>query len=114
MSADADSVYSATLLVSLVAGGLGLAAAVALAAGIAKGAHRAVGAAAVAGWACLLVSLAVHLGWGHTPGTPRALPPVAFLREHVAFLVAALLPALALAVRARSRSRPEGMRRRQQ
>jgi hypothetical protein len=57
---------------------------------------------ALGAWVALLVSFSVHLGWGHTPGGPQALPPLDFVGEHRSFLVAVLIPGLALVVRPRA------------
>lgn len=42
----------------------------------------------------LLISVTVHLLWGHRPGTPDGLAIPEFLRVHPSYLVAAGLPTL--------------------
>lgn len=95
-----DLLYSATLLISFTCGVATLAAALLhrLRSGFALGWARLVVPGAVAAWGALMTSLVVHFAWGHTPGTPQALPPLEFLREHVSFIVAAALPGVALVV----------------
>ena len=99
-----DRLYEITLLFALLVGPIALALALL---GRARSPH-ALGTApwtlraAIAAWAVLLVSVTVHLRWGHTPGGPQALPPLAFVREHRSFIVAALIPGLALVARRRA------------
>lgn len=90
-----DLIYAATLLLSLAAGGgaLGLALAGRLSVRLAR--PGLVRVLAMIAWASLVTSLVVHFVWGHPTGTPYALPPVAFLSEHVSFFVALALPAAA-------------------
>jgi hypothetical protein len=94
----ADTLYSLTLLLSLAAGGAAI-----LFAGIGRwGAagessrwrRRQGWSSAVSGGA-LVVSFGVHLAFGHTPGSDRALGVGEFLGEHPSFLFAAALPLLA-------------------
>jgi hypothetical protein len=100
-----DQLYSWALLASLVCGTVAVVAALLGRrrphAGWARLARRASGAGAL----CLLVSVATHLGWGHRPGGPEALPLLAFVRTHPAFLVAAALSGIALFSTRRSKRR---------
>jgi hypothetical protein len=96
-----DLLYVSTLFLSL---GLG-AAALALALGGRVRARHAASTAgwplrlAAAAWVLLLVSFTVHLAAGHTPGGPQALPLLEFIAAHRSFVVAALIPVLALTIR---------------
>lgn len=96
-----DSVYAMTLLVSLVTGSAALVVAVMTSFGwqVRAGVAGLVRPASVAAWVALFVSAAVHLAWGHTPGGAQALSPVAFVKAHLAFVAAAILPSLALLFR---------------
>ena len=98
----ADRLYEITLLLSFVLGAIALALALFGRGGGLVGTGRWVRNGAVAAWVALLVSVTVHLRWGHTPGGPQALPPVEFVREHGAFVAAALIPGLALVTRRRA------------
>jgi len=99
-----DTLYSLSLLVSLLTGALSaLLALWSLPAvnarlprnlRLARPLHRMVGSALFVAWAALLVSVVVHLRWGHRPGGPEALPLRDFLLIHPSFVVAALLPAV--------------------
>jgi hypothetical protein len=98
-----DELYAGSLLLSLLAG------TVALVAGLVGRVRRdrnprwspLAGWPIQVAWVALFISLATHLGWGHTPGGPHALPTVEFLREHSSFLVAAALPIGAWLIRPR-------------
>lgn len=87
----ADQLYSLTLLVALVAAGVGVVGALGLLWRRRSVLRRRSGAVArICGLAALtfgLLSLAVHLAFGHRPGTAEALGPVAFFEAHPAFLV---------------------------
>lgn len=96
----ANHLYAATLILSFVCGSAALGAAAWTRFRPADRSARLVTPAAAASWIALVASVAVHLGWGHTPGGPAALSPMGFLREHVSFLLAAALPAVALLVSA--------------
>jgi len=102
-----DSVYSVSLLISLVTG------TIALVLSIGQWlACRFYSQSAFFKWrgpgGCLVIitvgiafvafaiSFFVHLGWGHQPGTPEALAFPDFLRVHPSFLVAVALPVMAL------------------
>ena len=98
-----DTIYSLSLLVSLVSGALSallasrslrpaLAARLPRPFRLATGRRRLARGAIVVAFAALLVSLGVHLVWGHRPGTPAELPVLAFFRIHPAYLAAAALP----------------------
>ena len=102
-----DLLYEVTLFVSLW---LGLAA-LTLALRERFQAPRTAGAArwplrlAAGAWIALAVSFTVHLAFGHTPGGPQALPLPRFIVNHRSFVVAALIPVLALIVRPGGRMR---------
>ena len=101
--ATADRVHSALLLVSLVAGSLSLAIPLVTRALPATPSRwpafgRALVTLAGIAWLAALLSVTVHLKFGHAPGTPQALSTVDFVREHVAVVVAAVLPAAGLAL----------------
>ena len=88
-----DALHSLTLLISLLCGAAG----VGIrwrprAAGAANGVGRLAVRVALVAWAALGLSVVVHFVWGHGPGTPDALPPLQFVRQHPAFVVAALMP----------------------
>jgi hypothetical protein len=85
-----------TLAISLACGAGALGAAILGRLRGAPSAARLVKPAAAVAFAALLVSLTVHLGWGHTPGGPEALPAVEFLQAHRSFLLAAAIPMTAL------------------
>ena len=93
-----DLLYEVTLFLSL---GLGLGA-FALAVRERVQGPRADGAAgwplrlAIGAWVAVLVSCTVHLAFGHSPGGPQALPLPRFIGNHRSFVVAALIPVLAL------------------
>jgi hypothetical protein len=101
-----DQLYAITLLISLACGVAALAIALLgrVQASRGLGAARWVAPAAVGAWIALLVSFNVHLAWGHAAGSPQALPPLEFLRNHPSFIVAAVLPSIALI------ARPKGAR----
>lgn len=61
-------------------------------------AFRAARLLALAALACDLASLSYHLATGHGPGSPNALSVPAFLLEHEAFAVAAVLALAAFAL----------------
>ena len=104
-----DSVYDVTLLMSLAGGAAALAFALLarMQAGPAPDLAGWVLPAAFGAWFSFLMSVTVHLVWGHAPGSPQALSPVEFLREHPAFIVAALIPALAMVGRPKGESRDQ-------
>jgi hypothetical protein len=85
-----ESLYSLTLLISFLLGGIALVASLlarmrpALGPRMVRVARLMSGAA----WIAVLVSVAVHLWWGHAPGGPSALGPAGFLREHFSFIIA--------------------------
>jgi hypothetical protein len=90
-----DSLYSFTLLLALVAAGGGLL----LAAAAFGMGPRAARLARWSAWTALAagaVSLGVHLAFGHAPGSPEALGPVAFVSIHPAYLAVAGLAAAGL------------------
>jgi hypothetical protein len=60
-------------------------------------------AGALASLVMVAFSLAVHLPFGHRPGTDDALSPIAFLREHPSFLLVPILAFLAFRLAARGR-----------
>ena len=95
-----DSVYSIALLVSLASGIAALAVAVLVKTGRAPRPRAAgiVPPACYVAWSSLAISFGVHLVWGHMPGSSNALPPMAFLSEHIAFVPAALVPVVARVV----------------
>ena len=101
-----DQLYGIMLLVSLACGLAALAVALLgrVQAGPAPRSSRWVAPAAVGAWIALLVSITVHFAWGHAPGSPQALPPLEFLRQHPSFIVAGLIPVVALI------ARPKGAR----
>ena len=101
----ADHFYSAALLLSLVAGGASLTLALAGALGRLRRPRRPALIAAVTAWIALALSLVIHLGWGHTPGTPSALALVPFLEEHRSFVMALILPGVALVFERLTRAR---------
>lgn len=95
-----DRVYSLTLgvAIALAAGSLAALLASALTArkpGFAAVARRVSGLAARASLALALASAGVHLAAGHRPGSPEALGPLDFVREHPALLAVMLLAAIA-------------------
>ena len=96
-----DQLYDITLLISLTCGVTALAFALRsrVQAMPGPGSARWVGPAAVGAWIALLVSFTVHLAWGHAPGSPQALPPLEFLRDHLSFIAAAVVPIAALIAR---------------
>ncbi len=81
-----DTLYSLTLLISLVSGGL------AIVLSILSRSPRVLIILAIA---ALTVSVLVHFAAGHRPGTPEAVSLPEFLHLHPAFIIAALLPAIA-------------------
>lgn len=96
-----DQLYSLTLLISFTCGGAALAAGLLgrLQSQPVSTSARLVVPAAVGAWIALLVSFSVHVWCGHTPGSLQALPPLEFLREHLSFVVAAIIPVVALFTR---------------
>jgi hypothetical protein len=96
-----DQLYGITLLMSLACGVAAVAVALMgrIQAVPVAASARLVVPAAVGAWIALLVSFTVHLAWGHAPGSPQALPPLEFLRDHLSFIVAAMIPSVALIVR---------------
>jgi len=103
-----DALYSVALLVSLVLGAEAVAVAGLDRLGVAwvRPLRLYLLSACLSAWVALAVSVGAHYGWGHAPGSPEAMSPFAFLSAHVAFVPAALLPAIALAVRAGHRADP--------
>ena len=108
-----DTVYSVSLLVSLLAGILstGLSAALRLPGligllsaepGVRARLRRGLMACVFVAYVALACSLAVHFIWGHQPGSAEALRFTEFFRIHPSFLVAAVLPAVAVALARRS------------
>jgi hypothetical protein len=92
-----DSLYSGSLLVSLLLGSAAvLGASVRRVRSTADDGWRrpVLWASATAGLAAA-TSFTVHLLWGHTPGGPAALSAWEFVRAHRAFVVAAALPTVA-------------------
>jgi hypothetical protein len=89
-----DELYSGSLLLSLLAGTVAFLAA--LVGRVRRDRNprwsRLAAWSVRVAWVALAISLATHLGWGHTPGGPQALPMLEFFREHSSFLVAAALP----------------------
>jgi hypothetical protein len=98
-----DQLYSVTLLMSLAGGVAALAGVLAgrVRAALAPASARLVVPAAAGAWLALFVSFTVHLRWGHPPGSPQALPGLEFLRGHPSFVIAAIIPGIALIVRPR-------------
>lgn len=102
-----DVLYSWTLLLALAGGGASAAAGLAAlltrrrsptapAEGLAGGGRgprltRIAVRLAAFSFAALVISVTVHVGWGHRPGSPEALSPVEFLRIHPSFVVAGAL-----------------------
>ena len=68
---------------------------------LSSGCWRLARKAAVVGLALVLLSILVHVGVGHRPGTEQALPPLAFVAEHRAFVVVPLFAVGALWLAAR-------------
>ena len=99
-----DQLYEITLLASFAFGATALAVAIRgrVQATHAFGSARWSLRSAIGAWVALLVSFTVHLAWGHTPGGPQALPPLDFIGEHRSFIVAAVIPGLALMARPRA------------
>jgi hypothetical protein len=97
----ADTVYSATLLIAFTAGAGALAGALMgrTARWRATRWARSVGLNALLASTATLVSFGVHAAYGHAPGSPEDLSPWEFVREHVSFIGAALLPAVAVVIR---------------
>ncbi len=101
-----DSIYWASLLISLLAGALAvllgfLSLRPSMAARLprllqsATKRRRIAALAIVVAVASLLVSVGVHITWGHRPGTPEGLAVFEFLEVHTSYLFAAGLPAFA-------------------
>jgi hypothetical protein len=90
-------VYSVTLALALVAGGVGL---LAVFLGRAREptetAHRVARAGGVVGLVFALVAFTVHLLSGHRPGSEQTLGPTQYDGEHPALIAAAILAAVAL------------------
>jgi len=88
-----DQIYSLTLLVTLIAGGLSTTLALYLR--FRQGAYsrwrRAAVLAGITSWVMAGISIAVHVAYGHRPGTPDALCPVDFVSIHPAYLLALAL-----------------------
>lgn len=82
-----DALYSLALLLALVAASaclvLGAATRLGRLPGVARPWARAAGWTAIG---CGLVSLAVHVAFGHRPGTAEALGPASFVALHPAYL----------------------------
>ncbi len=95
-----DTLYSACLLLAMVA--------VTVAWAVWLGRHSRLGRSREAAWrrrqgrlagaavALTAVSLAIHLPFGHPPGSARALPPAEFVAEHRAMVWVALAGIAAL------------------
>lgn len=102
-----DLIYSGSLLISLVAGGLGLAVGLLVTIGQPRPFFLRAGLAIVsAALACLGISVGVHWFWGHGAGSLEPMGTAAFSSSHPAFGVGALLAAagLTLVLRARRRA----------
>jgi len=109
-----DAIYSASLLVALLAGGGATLAALwtrfaggrALGSRIARLARAALALALIGGLSTAL-SIAVHARWGHGEASAEPMAAGAFVAAHPAFLLAAALAALGagLAIRAGSASK---------
>lgn len=95
-----DNLYSLSLLVSLIAGSLGviMGAIAAFSNGPKKTVLRIGLASTLSGMAALAVSVLVHRYWGHGPGSLEPMAWGAFLEFHTAFTVAGVLLAAGLAV----------------
>jgi predicted permease len=65
--------------------------------------RRAARWASAAAFALALISLGIHLGTGHRPGTPAALGPAEFLRHHPMPVAVALLSIVGLVGASRRR-----------
>ena len=72
---------------------------------VSRGWWRLARKAAVVGLALVLLSILVHVGVGHRPGTQQALPPLAFVAGHRAFVVVPLFAVGALWLAARGLAR---------
>ncbi|MEM7349499.1 MAG: hypothetical protein AAF657_01750 [Acidobacteriota bacterium] len=101
-----DTVYSLTLLIALIAASVSAVGGLTLrlrrplpAVGALGRVLRASGPVAVVFG---VLSLAVHLAFGHRPGTAEALGPIAFFDVHPSFLAVFALAALGLVVRRRA------------
>lgn len=93
----ADRIYSLTLALSMGAAAVAFVLALFPRPGAARGAR----AAACAGLVLALASTAVHVGFGHRPGTETALGAGAFVAEHPANFVMTAVAAALLAWRPR-------------
>jgi hypothetical protein len=116
-----DTIYPLSLLISLAAGAVAISFAlllrfpalrVLLPARMRRlvNGQRGLALSVLLASAALLVSLLVHFTWGHRPGSPEALQLRDFFRIHPSFIVAGLLPALAVAVHVFPPSRNNGHR----
>lgn len=102
-----DTLYSLSLLVSLLSGMLAIVCSAALRLpklqhlpfanrrGRAYLRRGALTCASVA-FAALVCSISIHLAWGHRPGSAEALRFIEFFRIHPSFLAAAALPVIAV------------------
>jgi len=93
-----ELIYVLTLFLSLAAGLLALAGALAKRFEALRRLpfKRFVMPAALIAWVVLLISIIVHLGSDHAPGGPYALSPIGFFRHHPSFLWVGLVPGVAL------------------
>ena len=101
----ADQIYSLTLLAALLAAGLSAVGALGL---LWRRRSRRLGAVAwIAGLTAMafgLLSLTVHLAFGHRPGTTEVLGLVAFFEAHPAYLIVFVIVRLAAVAGRRFRS----------
>lgn len=104
-----DTLYSVTLLISLAAGALAIAVAVLphfpwvrrllpLRMQGNGNSHLRSALLILVALTSLVLSLVVHLVFGHRPGSPDALRLFEFFGVHPSFIVAGLLPAIAAAL----------------
>lgn len=91
-------IYVLTLFLSLAAGLLALAGALAKRFESLRWVpfKRLIMPATLIAWVVLIISIVVHLGSDHAPGGPHALSPIEFFRHHPSFLWVGLVPGAAL------------------
>jgi hypothetical protein len=108
-----DTLYSVTLLVSLLSGAIAIAHSLAIRwprlaqrIGVSRRyVQRGMMTSIFVAYAALAVSLGVHANWGHQSGSADALHWVEFFRIHPAFLAAAVLPVMAVLLAGRESRR---------
>ena len=89
-------IYSATLSLALVAGGVGLLAVFAGRAREPGQSRRVAQAGGALGLALALVAATIHFLSAHRPGSEEALGPIQFAAAHPALIAAGILAAVAL------------------